>query len=59
MMYGSECQAINKKEEIKMKVAVTRMLRWMCVVTRLDRISNECERGSLGIRNLVGEMREN
>lgn len=35
MMYGSECQAINKKEEIKTKVAVVRMLRGMCGVTQL------------------------
>lgn len=32
VMYGFECLAINKKEEIKMKVAEIRALRWMWLV---------------------------
>jgi len=31
----------------------------MCGLTRLDRIRNECIRGSLGITTLAGKMREN
>lgn len=32
---------LNKKEEIKIKVAKTSALRWICDVTRLNRIRNK------------------
>lgn len=41
MMYGAECWAINKKKEIKIKVAVMRMPRWLCGVSRNDRNRNK------------------
>lgn len=40
MMYGFDCWAIIKKEETEMKVAEMIILRWMCVVTRMNRIRN-------------------
>lgn len=43
-------EALNTKEEIKMKVAQKRVLRWMwCGVIRLNRIRNECRRRNLEI----------
>ena len=36
----------------KMEVAETKMLRWMCAVTRLDKISNE----KIGGTTKVGEI---
>ena len=41
MMYGSEAWPIKKVHEKKQDVAEMRMLRWMCGVTRHDRIRNE------------------
>lgn len=39
IMFGSERWALNKKDEIKMKVDM-RIPRWMYDVTMLDRIRN-------------------
>lgn len=36
MVYGSEYWALNKKEEIKLKIAGISMLRKMCDMARLD-----------------------
>ena len=41
-----ETWAVKKAHEKKMKVAEIKMLRWMCGVTRLDKIRNKKIRGS-------------
>ena len=41
MTYGSECWAVKKKDENKLKSAEMRMLRWARGKTRLDHIRNE------------------
>lgn len=41
MAYKSQRWALNKKDEIKMKITGTRTLRWMCGETGLNRIK-EC-----------------
>ena len=46
MVYGAETWAVKKAHEKKMEVAEMKMLRWMCGVTRLDKIRNEKIRGS-------------
>ena len=53
-MYGAETRAVKKAHEKKMEVAEMKMLRWMCVVTRLDKIRNEKIRGS----TKVGDFKE-
>ena len=42
-----------------MQVAEMRMLRFMCGVTRADRIRNEHIRGSLGVADIKDKLREN
>ncbi|XP_069990585.1 uncharacterized protein [Penaeus vannamei] len=46
MLYGRETVSMKKSEEKRMEVAEMRMLRWMCAVTREDKIRNEYIRGS-------------
>ena len=53
LMYGAETSwALKKAQEKKMEVAEKRMLRWMCGVTKLDKIINERIRGT----TKVGEI---
>jgi len=50
VLYGSECWAVDKKIERRMSVTEMGTLRWMCGMTREDRIRNECIRGSADYR---------
>ena len=52
MMYGAETWAIKKTQEKKLDVAEMRMLRWMCGVTRRDKIRNEVIRGTSKVREI-------
>ena len=52
MMYGAETWALKKAQEKKLEVAEMRMLRWMCGVTKLDKIRNE----RIGATTKVGEI---
>ena len=45
-MYGADAWALKKAQENKLEVAEMRMLRWMCGVTKLDKIRNERIRGT-------------
>ncbi|XP_037790601.1 uncharacterized protein LOC119585955 [Penaeus monodon] len=48
MLYGAEAWHI-KKDQMMRLVAEMRMLRWMCEVTRIDRISNDRIRGTMKV----------
>ena len=52
LMYGAEKWALKKAQENILEVAEMRMLRWMCGVTKLDKIRNERIRGT----TKVGEI---
>ncbi|XP_068209188.1 uncharacterized protein [Palaemon carinicauda] len=56
MMYGAETWAMKETEEKKMDVAEMRMLRWICGMTRGDKIWNEVIRGTPGVRKLSDKI---
>nr|XP_016512735.1 PREDICTED: uncharacterized protein LOC107829780 [Nicotiana tabacum] len=58
MLYGAECWPVKKSHVQRMKVAEIRMLRWMCGLTRLDKIKNEVIREKVGVAPVDEKMRE-
>ena len=46
MLYGAETLATTKRQESRIEVNEMMMLRWMCGVTRKDKIRNEHIRGT-------------
>ena len=58
MLYGLETAALTCSLERKMQVAEMRMLRWSLGVTRRDRIRNEGIRGTIGVCDIAGKLRE-
>jgi len=58
LIYGVECWPIKKSHVQRIRVAEMRMIRWMCVHTRLDKIRNEVSRGKIQIASIEDKMRE-
>uniref|UniRef100_A0A1S3X9T0 Uncharacterized protein n=1 Tax=Nicotiana tabacum TaxID=4097 RepID=A0A1S3X9T0_TOBAC len=58
MLYGAECWPVKKSHVQRMKVAEMRMLRWMCELTRLDKIRNEVIREKVGVASTDEKLRE-
>ncbi|PHT37207.1 hypothetical protein CQW23_24907 [Capsicum baccatum] len=58
MLYGAECWPVKNSHIQKMKVAEMRMLRWMCGLTRGDRVRNEIIREKVGVTPVEYKMRE-
>ncbi|PHT60200.1 Clustered mitochondria protein [Capsicum baccatum] len=58
MLYGAECWPVKNSHIQKMKVAEMRMLRWMCGMTRGDRVRNETIREKVGVAPVECKMRE-
>ena len=46
LLYGTETWATTRGQEARLEVNEMRMLRWMCGVTRRDKIRNEHIRGT-------------
>ena len=57
MVYRAETLAVKKAHE-KMEVAEMKMLRWMCGVTRLDKIRNEKIRGTTKVGEISKKVQE-
>ncbi|XP_047004640.1 uncharacterized protein LOC124622894 [Schistocerca americana] len=55
MIYGAETWLIIVAQERKMEVAEMRILRWVCGVTRKDRIKNEFVRGAVKVGLMGGK----
>ena len=56
LMYGAEPWALKKAQEKKLEVAEIRMLRWMCGVTKLDKIRNERIRGTTKVGEITKKV---
>jgi hypothetical protein len=59
MLYESECWVTKVRDERRLHMTEILMLRWMCGVTRLDRIRNEYIKGSLKVAPVSEKMRSN
>lgn len=58
MMYGAETWTIKKIQEKRLNVTEMRMLRWMCGVTRRDRVRNERVRGTTKVTEISKKIQE-
>ena len=58
LMYGAETWVLKKAQEKKLDVAEIRMLRWMCGVTKLDKIRNETIRGTTKVGEITKKVLE-
>ena len=58
LVCGAETWALKKAQENKLEVAEMRMLRWMCGVTKLDKIRNERIRRTTKVRKNAKEFQE-
>ncbi|KAM3202650.1 hypothetical protein P3L10_030274 [Capsicum annuum] len=58
MLYGAECWPVKNSHIQKIKVAEMRMLRWMCGLTRGDRVPNETIREKVSVTLVECKMRE-
>ena len=58
LLYGVECWPIKKTQVQRLMVDETRMIRWMCGYTKMDRIRNVVVRERVGVAPLEDKMRE-
>ena len=58
LMYGAETRALKKAHENKLEVVEMRMLRWMCGVTKLDKIRNERIIGTPKVGEITKKVQE-
>ena len=58
LLYSSETWPMKRAQERRMEVAEMRMLRWMCGVTRRDRIKNAYIRGTVKVTEITKKMQE-
>ncbi|KAF3661814.1 Minor histocompatibility antigen H13 [Capsicum annuum] len=58
MLYGAKCWPVKNSHIQKMKVAEMRMLRWMCGLTRGDRVRNGTIREKVGVTPVECKMRK-
>ena len=59
MLYGAETWATTRGQEARLEVNEMRMLRWMCGITRMDKIRNEHIRGTTRVAQAYKKITEN
>ena len=59
MMYGATTWALKKAQEKKLEVDEMRMLRWMCRVSKLDKIrTTERIGGTMQVGEITKKFKE-
>ncbi|KAF3684245.1 Tyrosine aminotransferase, partial [Capsicum annuum] len=58
MLYGAKCWPVKNSHVKKLKVAEMWMLRWMCGLTRGDKVRNETVREKVGVASVEDKMRK-
>ena len=58
LLYSSKTWPMKRAQEKRMEVAEMKMLRWMCGVTRLDRIKNDYIRDTVKVAEVTKKMQE-
>ena len=58
LLYSSETWPMKRTQERRMEVAEMKMLRWMCGVTRRDKIKNNYIRGTVKVTEVTKKMQE-
>ena len=56
--YVAETWALEKEQENKLGVAAMRMLRWICGLTKLDKIRQEIIRGTKKVGEIAKKFQE-
>ena len=57
-IYGAETWAVKKAQEKTLNVAEMKVLRWMCGVTKMNRIWNERNRGTTKMGEITKKVQE-
>ncbi|XP_047984428.1 uncharacterized protein LOC125224952 [Leguminivora glycinivorella] len=58
LLYGSEAWPVLERHKQLLRVTEMNMLRWMCGVSRRDRVRNSRIRGSLHVRDIADKLQE-
>ncbi|KAF3627858.1 PHD finger protein ALFIN-LIKE 1 [Capsicum annuum] len=56
MLYGAQCWLVKNSHIQRWKMAEMRMLRWMCGLTRGDKVRNEVIREKVGVASVKDKM---
>ena len=59
MLHGSETWPVGKENEVALRRAETRMVRWMCGVTLQDRVPGGELRGRLELEDMTSVLQRN
>jgi len=59
MLHGSETWPARKENEVALQRAEMRMVRWMCNVKVIDRVSSKELRERLGIDDIILILQQN